>query len=122
MKAKVNLPVLGALSRDADAGTKHIPFAAPHEVGFKVGQTVQFGEADEMEEAVIVGLTDGITLSKGLLRSHELGCRIYLVKESTIDENDSEQGIQSESSDVSVSVKNSKKAGTVSIKSPYAMF
>ena len=47
---------------------------------------------------------------------------IYLVKQSTIDENDSEEGMKDDdSSDVSVNVK-SKKAGSVAINSPYAMF
>ena len=76
-----------------------------------------------MEEAVIVGLEQhGITLSKALLRSHKLASHIYLVKQSTIDENDSEEGMKDDdSSDVSVNVK-SKKAGSVAINSPYAMF
>merc|ERR1711918_292039 len=99
------------------------------EVGFKVGQTIQLSEGDDMEEATVIGLSDGIVLAKPLMRSHELGGRIYLVKDSTIDDNDSEyKGENGKLRDENILNEAPKtpykeeKSKLYSIKSPFAIF
>merc|ERR1711981_403142 len=82
-----------------------------------------------MEEATVIGLSDGIVLAKPLMRSHELGGRIYLVKDSTIDDNDSEyKGENGKLRDENILNEAPKtpykeeKSKLYSIKSPYAIF
>ena len=82
----VDLKAMAAFQSNMPAGILHIPMVAPETVGFKLGQTIQIGDGKEAEERVVVGLRGGVALETALSNAHELGTKIYLVKESTMAE------------------------------------